>query len=532
MNTVPPRPSDQAPASCPDGSSEQAIAPVRAWGHVVEGRRAVILSLFAIAILSVPVFLARFPNDMDYYTLVADKLLHGGRLYRDALDTKPPLVFLHYALIFTVFGRHNIVAVKLVTMIFLGVSALAMRGLRRELSPSSGRPELAALLFVLASFSGWGEEFLSSNTELLSNLFVLLAAWCMTRENFRHSPVRLVVAGLLAGIACLYRYQAGVVLLAYVASIALTPRESQRLIQRFVCLAAGALIPLGVLVGYYAWRGGLQDLRLLLQYQSYYLRPHDVYWPQALVQVAIAAASLAPYLLLAGTQVVSLLRRRPLTRREIFQLLFLTGSIWPFFLGAHYYPHYLVQAIPALVLLATEQIVAPGRESNARRPFFIRKAPVLVLASVLFFSILNCVFYGFLFDPPPVPAVTRFVQQRTDANDSVFLWTPRFQVLLAIERDYATRFLSNEFLTGRLFVTPQRQTGATADSARELAVPELWPLLMHDLEIERPRVIIDDAPGRSNFTLDHYPLLLALVRQHYAPGQEMDGLSVYVRRSD
>ena len=39
----------------------------------------------------------RFLNDMEFYALFADKLLSGGLLYRDAMDVKPPLVFLHYA---------------------------------------------------------------------------------------------------------------------------------------------------------------------------------------------------------------------------------------------------------------------------------------------------------------------------------------------------------------------------------------------------------------------------------------------------
>ena len=73
---------------------------------------------------------------------------------------------------------------------------------------------------------------------------------------------------------------------------------------------------------------------------------------------------------------------------------------------------------------------------------------------------------------------------------------------------------------------------ATADSARVAAVPELWPLLMHDLETERPRVIIDDVPERSNFTLDHYAPLLRLVREQYEPGQHIDGFSVYLRKSN
>jgi hypothetical protein len=65
---------------------------------------------------SIPVFGTRFLNDMDFYTLFADKLLSGRVLYRDAMDTKPPLVFVHYALVFKLFGLNNLSAVKLVTL--------------------------------------------------------------------------------------------------------------------------------------------------------------------------------------------------------------------------------------------------------------------------------------------------------------------------------------------------------------------------------------------------------------------------------
>src|SRR5258706_7368858 len=180
-----------------------------------QARRVIVLCLAAICVLSVPVICTRFLNDMDYYALVSDKLMRGGVLYRNAIDTKPPLVFLHYATILTLFGRGNIAAIKIVTMACLFLSSLLVWAIYKELFPRSRRPELAALLFVLASFSGWGEDFLSSNTELLSNLFVLAGVWLMVKNDFGSRVAQLLPAGVLVGLAFLYRYQAGAALVAY-----------------------------------------------------------------------------------------------------------------------------------------------------------------------------------------------------------------------------------------------------------------------------------------------------------------------------
>jgi hypothetical protein len=495
--------------------------------------RLLLLSLLGICALSVPVFCARFLNDMDYYALVSDKLLRGGVLYRNAIDTKPPMVFFHYALIFRLFGRDNVTAVKIVTMVWLGLSAIVIRNIRKELFPSSGTPERSALLFVLASFSGWGEDFLSSNTEILSNLFVLLAAWCMVTDSFSDKGWRLTVGGMLVGVACLYRFQAGAVLAAYVVTVALKRTEFSRIVPRVVSLGIGWLIPIGAMISYYGWIGGLPDLAFLLRYQSYYLRKHDLYLPQVLGQIAIVLVSQAPFLLLAGWQIVRMARQPVLTRRDVFLLLFLGFSLLPFFLGGHYFPHYFVQAIPAVVLLATETLSrltsAPSGRLGA---FFFRHARAFILINVSLFTLVNTAYYSLLLSDGPNPAVARFFRQYTNPEDSVFLWTWRSHVLFEVDRVFATRFLSNEFLTGRVYGTPHRLPTATVESTRQAIIPELWPVLLRDLRTEQPRVIIDDAPGGSNFTLDHYPLLAEFVRERYGPCQLLDGLCVYLRNQD
>jgi hypothetical protein len=497
------------------------------------GNRLVILALVAIGVLSVPVFCTRFLNDMDYYTLVSDKLLRGGVLYRNALDTKPPLVFFHYATIFRLFGRGNLAAVKVVTMLWLGLSATIMVALRKQLFPSSIRPEMAAALFVLASFSGWGEDFLATNTEILSNLFVLLGVWLMVTNDFNDRWTRLLGAGASIGTAFLYRYQAGAALAAYALTMAASPANFERPLRRLSLLVVGWLIPAGLFVIYYFWIDGLSDLGLLLRYQSYYLRPHDLYWSQVFAQFAVVIVSLAPFWVLSGWQVVVMSRKGTLDRRDLFLLSFLLSSAWPFFVGSHYFPHYMVQAIPALVLLTQERLTCLARESlkSQRAVVALRYARVHIIINVVAFSVVNTVYYARLPGDAPVPDFARFVHEHTGPHDSVFLWTARFHILFEVDRSYATRFLSNEFLTGRLYVSRNRLPDATADAARAAAIPELWPVLLGDLQTEKPRLIVDDAPGRSHFGVDQYPALSAFVHKYYEPSQVIDGFQLYLRKA-
>jgi hypothetical protein len=461
---------------------------------------------------------------------VSDKLLRGGILYRDAIDTKPPFVFLHYATVFGLFGRDQMTAVKIVTMVWIGVSALVTSRIYKELFPSDRTPEWAALLFVLASFSGWGEDFLSSNTEILSNLFVLAGVWCMVRDDFSDWGPRLMLGGMMIGIASLYRNQSGAALAAYVVTVAARRRELRRIAHRFFYVGLGWLIPIAAVIGYYAWIDGLPDLALLVRYQSYYLRSHDVYWPQVLGQVAIVVVSQAPFLLLAGWQVIGM-ARRPLTTRDAFLLSFLTCSVLPFFIGSHYFAHYFVQAIPALVLLATQAVSSTVAPSDAGLRAFPSRVRTYAIVNVVAFTMVNAVYYRNAPTDAPHPALAAFIQEHTTPDEPLFLWTSRSHVLFETHRVFATRFLSNEFLTGRLFGSRYRLPNATSESASAASIPELWPVLLQDLRAERPRVIIDDGPGLSHFTLDRYPVLAAFAREQYEACRVMDGFCVYLRKA-
>jgi 4-amino-4-deoxy-L-arabinose transferase-like glycosyltransferase len=484
---------------------------------------------------------------MDFYTHVADKLLNGGVLYRDAIDTKPPAIFFHYAVVFRLFGENNLAAVKFVTLGIVALTAAGVAGIWRELQTDDrgrnaelarrGRSVSAALLFLLATFSGWGEEFLSSNTEVLANLFIIGGVYCLVWKQFGRDPRWLTIGGALLGVAFLYRFQSGAALAAYAFLLLLQRRAWLDIVTRLLWIATGFALPTAAVVAGYAAIGSLPSLADFLRYDYFYLRGGGIYWPALLSQVAIVLVGQVHFLVLAGWEAARIVRARQFSQANTFLGVWLLCSLAAFLAGGRFFAHYFIQAIPPVVLLATQRLTAIDvpqltvgwfeRLASAYR----RLAPALIVAHVLIFAVVNAVFLWRTREPENTHLnLVRFAQAHTTKHDRIYVWTSRTHVLFEMDRVYATRFISNDFLVGRMYGTRHRRASATAGTARVAAVPELWPLLMHDLESDPPPLVIDDTKDRSSFTLDHYPELQAFVERNYQPCLVIDGFCVYVRK--
>jgi hypothetical protein len=512
------------------------------WPDFMNPRRAAVWTVAALVAGSAPVFFRTFLTDMDFYTHVADKLLHGGVLYRDAIDTKPPAIFFHYALVFRLFGENNVAAVKVVTIAFAVLTAVAVGAIWRELFDGRRAP-VASLLFAFATVSGWGPDFLSSNTEILANLFIAGGVYCLCKDAFTRRRRWLFAAGVFIGTAFLYRFQSGAPLAAYFLLLVLQRRSIPSIAGRLWPIALGFALPSAAVIAVYAAMGALPALADFLRYDYYYVRGGAIYWPALLAQAAIVLVSQVVFLALALSQAGRIVRHRigaaagPPSEADLFLVLWLGWTVLSFFAGGRFFAHYFVQAVPVVVLLATARLTAGGAASvrdslrETRASALFRWALVLIPVHAALFTIVNGVFLWQTREPAnPYPALVSFARAHTSKADPIFVWTSRTHVLFDMDRIYATRFISNDFLVGRMYGTRHRLASATADSARVASVRELWPLLLHDLESDPPRLIIDDTREHSNFTLDHYPELQAFVERRYEPCRPLDGFCVYVRR--
>lgn len=501
-------------------------APQDPWTTIVyQLRPRTLTTIAALAIIacSVPAFCTSFLNDMDFYSLVANKVLSGRLLYRDAMDTKPPMVFLHYAAIFNLFGPNNVTAIKLVTIALLGLTALFVAMLHRALCPVSGNPALAAVVFVLASFLGFGEDFLSSNTEILANVFIVAGVWMIAARDFACSTYRLLGAGLCIGIACLYRYQSIAPFLAYGTTLLLRRRSFDHKLLRLALVLAGAALPAVVFVAHYARLGALADLRLLLAYQAHYTRDADALSVSTvLARLGMVLAGQWPVELLAAWQIISVTKKAEASRAETFPIAFATWSVAMFFVGKRLFPHYFVQAIPALVLLASPRLVQHRPCGTCRRHQWLMKHALTILAATaVVFAAINGIYYSTRNTPRSHPHLVAFVEANSKSTDEVLLWTWQPELLFETKRTFATRLLVNEMLIGRYVPESPHE--------RRPGMAALWPVFIGDLEASPPKLIFDAPPAHSAWPIDRFPQLAAFLTR-YEPCTVLDDVCVYLRR--
>jgi hypothetical protein len=482
-------------------------------------------TLVALVVCSIPVFGTPFLNDMQFYALVADKLLVGPPTFHVMLDTKPPLVFWHYALVFKLFGLNNVTAVKVVTMGWLGLSALLLVAIRKALSPALSCPTLVALVFVLASFSGWGEEYLSSNSEILANLFILSGVWFLISKDFKGHPLRLLAGGACIGIACLYRYQSGAAIVAYATTLAYCRRQLKHSLSRLAWVAVGAALPGLLLVGHYARVGALADFQLLLSYQRHYGQSAHAFDVGATIrQLLLGLCGLIPLLLLTTWQAVTIVRNRAkASLGDVFQLMFVVFSVVTFFVGGRY-AHYFLQSIPALALLATERLTKTQTTGSGVQAWIEAHALTILIVVAAAFTTINGIYYWTRKEPSKGLAIQTFIEVNSRPNDEVLLWVWRPELLLQTGRLFATRLLVNSPLLGQL----DRSPGAALRLTRRDGLAELWPAFLSDLRSAPPRLIIDDPPGRSEWALERLPQLASFLAG-YRPCKVIDDLCVYLR---
>ena len=340
--------------------SEPTSQPVAAPRPIRSAARpAVLLGLLALTcLLRLPGLLSHpFCIDESYYAAGAVELNSGGAFYRDVVDHKSPGIYFIYAFIYRVAGAYNQTAVHLVLILVAALTAYVVGLCAQEFfGARAGR--WAGPLYAVASVIGPANDFQAANTELFMNLPVVAALWLCARLWVRQQAPRLELAamGLLVGLAILVRPQAALALLP--VGVALWRRKVGWLNLATVALAA--LLPTLILVGGVYHAGAIADLRTSLAYASYYTNclPFEVKLAngslKTLFFVAIDVGLMIPVAML----LVQGRRRDPMWQQGAGCLLvsWLLASFVAVSAGGRFYPHYFIQVLPPLVVMAARQI--------------------------------------------------------------------------------------------------------------------------------------------------------------------------------
>jgi hypothetical protein len=462
------------------------------------------------------------------YSVVANEIVDGGRPYIDAVERKPPLLFWTYAAVFKIAGKFNWKALHIVALIWTLCAMAGLYVIGRELFDRN--TGLIAALFYGVFQPWWMWKNLTFDSEVLMNLPIIWAwAIAFRRSSSRLRP-ELFVAGALLGVASLLKQPAaiaavplGIYLLlpSYRAIRGLTPANS---IIQATTLMVGFFAALG-LVTIVLWKQGILG-------EAFYwtIADHDVphvFWQKGIVTTLTFLGACLPLLIgaiMACRDKDEVSAGKTAERTALLGLL--AASAIGAAAGARFYPHYYVQLIPPLALLAASYY-ARLWSHTMKPPHWLLRSGVIypwLALTIIAFSIKHWTGLA----PRRVSSEAgRYLFTHSSPADRIFVWGQSSEIYLDAHRRPASRYITTFPLTGYIFGGP-----IPGFDTRSRIMPGAWTNLEQDFARHPPTYIVDVQPNPKSAQrpVKNFPILAKLLAERYQPvAHTVEGV-IYRRR--
>lgn len=514
-------------------------------------------------------------NDEGYISALALRMIHGHWLpYVDGVSQRGPVLYWLTAVVMKLFGESSWVPIRGLAL-GLSLSTLGLVFLlTAELSTlfGAGLAVLFATYFLSYELNPW--DGIGLNGEVLGAQFVLMAWYAIARaqraESDGYNPVRrrtawVIAAGVLSAFAGLSKQMS----LAHAAPLVAwllvgRPHDTDSLRERFGLCARfvlGFAVPYGLVVGLYIATGHFHDF--VYYYQQYgrdiFMAPVTFEALRAKVREQIdkyflgitAVSTLGIGVFAAVVQRLGedsgprleRIRREAPTLITLAQVL--AAALGACFTG-RFFPHYFVQVYPIAAVmsgLAARAHFDLGDARSARSKSLVHPRNTrAVLSGALVFvlgvSALLAVGASALtrnvglrresdrwYKNPHEDPIVRYVIERTQRTDKIFVWGFRAETHVSSGRLPASRFVYSVYPSG---VVPWFPSTRAEEEARQ--VPGARQQLIEDLEREKPELVIDAGRSMSGRYMYNYPVLRAYLDQHYCFMRYVDGEPIYRRR--
>ncbi|MBV8949364.1 MAG: glycosyltransferase family 39 protein [Actinobacteria bacterium] len=443
-----------------------------------------------------------FNSDETFLATQGQVLNHGGSLYHDAVDRKPPLVPYLYAVTFRVFGTSGLWTVRLLAIIAAALTAwlVAIEARRRYGDRAAW---VAGILCALGSLLFVPQDGQAANFEIFM-LPAMMAGFVLARRK------QTVASGVALAVATLAKQTAAATLLPVIFIVAkLRGRRGVR------DTLAGFVVPIAIVA---LLVGPGQLLFWAVLGNGSYLEAKSasmfVVW-RFLQKTGSYVGANMPLLL-------------PLpfawrSRRENADLwLWLLSAAISVAIGFRFFGHYYLQLLPPLVLLTTGVLV--------------RKHAGITIATIAFAAVVAtglsvAAFWADQLDSEPAYAQTSsFLMRHTTPQDRILVWGHLPELYWASGREPATRFITTGFLTGHWGGRPPQAVSP------DLATPGAWKEFYRDMAAHPPEYILDTSNanirGSQYYRLTNYPSLAGVVATYYRYVRSIDKIDVYQLNAD
>jgi hypothetical protein len=473
-------------------------------GHLLErvaasGSRSLWWLTVALAgFLRVPSFVVRLVNsDEASLATMAMVINHGGRLYHETADRKPPIGPYVYAGVFRLLGSFDIRPVRVLAVAVLLATALLLASEARRRAGSDVVGVAAGLLFII----GYHAWFANDSQAASFALFMLLP---MTASVVLAARDRPLAAGFALALACLCKQTALTTALPVLYLV-----WQHRGLRGMRSLLVGFAVPIGVGAVYF---GPGPFLLWTVTGNGGYLEGGGSVASVLVRALGVSAALLGLQLVTVVLCGVALYRRAA----SLDLWLWLFSAAVAVTAGFRFFGHYYYQLLPAAVLIAAPVLVSLARGWR-------NLALGLLTTTAVVCSTIGFIPTG---DARAIPyeEIADRVNAETRRDDRIFIWGDVPEIYWSSGRAPATRFIHTGFLTGNSGGRPEGIGGATN------GVPGAWDMLSEDFERRLPDLILDV----STSTIRHqqyYPmsrtLIWPIVERHYRPIGSVDGVRLY-----
>ncbi|SNB44646.1 glycosyltransferase family 39 protein [Geobacter sp. DSM 9736] len=411
---------------------------------------AALLVIMALAVAMRLTFLHEpFERDEGFFAYQAQELLRGAIPYKEIIDNKPPGIMYLYALVIGLFSIDNSEGIRIFTAFYAVGTLLAVYWLARRLA-GYGAGLLAGLFYALFS-SGPLIQGSSSNGETFLVLPLMLSACFFVAWLESSRRTHLLVSGLFAGCAMFIKTVALPVvalMLCFILYAQIRPTHGRRggalsrAIGAIGDLAAFGLFPIllyGAFALFLVRHDALQDAVYwnFTAVRSYGETPLSLFY--VIMKRGFAEVyreHLFLYLLALPASLRMIVRGED--RSRVFAALLLPAALMGVCMPGKFFPHYFIQLIPPLALLAG----VGGAVLWERKGRLLYAAAPVLAAALALWAYVDYEYY-FVLTPDEVclkkyetsgpdfvaaPAVAAHIKASSRPGDYTYQWTFEPQV--------------------------------------------------------------------------------------------------------
>jgi 4-amino-4-deoxy-L-arabinose transferase-like glycosyltransferase len=483
------------------------------------------LMQFSIACLA---FLLRLPfwsrpldGDEGLYAYGGWRILKGLVLYRDLYDLKPPGVYFLNAFLFKLFTP-DALYIHICASIFGSFTAIAVYLIaRRVWGTKAGL--LAGLIYALFYSSPYIQGC-GVNTEVFMVLPFTWSLYFLVRVVDDGDGRACFAAGLLAGLATMFKQVAAILIFAGFAAVVLNRRKTNSSrgasVGKVVTFAIACALPWIASAAYFAHNGAFREFVFFeMVYPFRYMgfnRSH-IGWEVFYRQISWVFKGSLFLWLCSALAVLPALRSKSMQPK--FLILTLLLSCLGVVSGWNFSPHYFIQLVPITAIMSgglTADVISRFRQKTADLRIWIVIALLVTAFGFCFAS-------GLRFYP-------NYSAEATSEEYRFLGWNVKFaearKVGLALRK--ITRPEDQVFVW---YISPQINFYALRPTPAHFpifALPDLpwnpWDTLAQDLTMGKPEYIVIFEPLRG-YAAPNNPVIRTLFQQ-YEKIYSVDGLSL------